>query len=166
MHTEPAQIAGRIVSNWQTHLVGRLVRPEERDRGNALMAAHPYLGFRGVVGEALYYVACLDDEWVALRGWAAAAWMCRRRDQWIGWTRAQQGERLRFVVDNVRLLILPDVQMPNLASKTLTLNIRRMATDWQAVYGHPVVLAETFVDPARFAGIPYHAAEWRYLGQI
>ena len=165
MHTKPAQIAGRIVSNWQTHLVVRLVRPEERDRWKTLMAAHHYLGFRGLVGEALYYVACLDDEWVALLGWAAAAWMCRPRDQWIGWTRAQQWERLRFVVNNVRFLILPDVQMPNLASKTLALNTRCLATDWQAAYGHPVVLAETFVDPDRFTGTAYRAAGWQYLGQ-
>ena len=165
MHTEQAQIAGRIVSNWPTHLVVRLVRPEERVRWKTLMATYHYLGFRGVVGEALYYVACLDDEWVALLGWAAAAWMCRARDRWIGWTRAQQWERLRFVVNNVRFLILPDVRIPNLASKTLALNTRRLAADWQAVYGHPVVLAETFVDPERFAGTAYRAAGWQYRGQ-
>ncbi len=165
MHTESAHIEGRAVSDWRTHLAVRLIRPNERDRWRTLMAAHHYLGFRGLVGEALYYVACLDDEWVALLGWTAAAWMCRPRDQWIGWTRAQQWARLRFVVNNARFLILPGVHVPNLASKTLALNTRRLATDWQAVYGHPVVLAETFVDPARFAGTAYRAAGWQYLGQ-
>ncbi|PSR20264.1 MAG: hypothetical protein C7B45_15750 [Sulfobacillus acidophilus] len=65
-----------------------------------LMATHHYLGFRGLVGESLSYVACVEEEWVALLGWAAAAWMPRSRDQWIGWTRAQQWVRLRFVVNN------------------------------------------------------------------
>ncbi|MCY0898081.1 MAG: DUF4338 domain-containing protein [Firmicutes bacterium] len=85
-------------------------------------------------------------------------------NQCIGWTRAQQWARVRLVVNNVRLLILPDVRIPNLASKVLALNTRRLSADWQAVNGHPVVLAETFVDPARFAGTSYRAAGWQYLG--
>ncbi len=59
MHTEQAQIAGRNVSNWPTHLVVRLVHPEERDRWKTLMATYHYLGFCRLVGEALYYVTCL-----------------------------------------------------------------------------------------------------------
>ncbi len=128
------------------------------------MAHHHYLGFRGLVGEALYYVACVDDQWVALLGWAAAAWRCRARDRWIGWTRPQQWARLRYVANNARFLILPGVQIPHRASKTLALTTRRLAADWQAIHGHPVVLAETFVDPARFAGTAYRAAGWRAVG--
>ncbi|PSR28018.1 MAG: ISAs1 family transposase [Sulfobacillus benefaciens] len=162
---KPAHIGKKPVTDWAAHLVIRLVRPEERTRWRTLMAQHHYLGFRGMVGEALMYVACLDEEWVALLGWAAAAWMCRPRDQWIGWTRSQQWERLRFVTNNVRFLILPEVHIPHLASKTLALNTRRLSEDWRAVYGHPVVLAETFVDPARFAGTAYRAAGWLRLGE-
>lgn len=135
----------------------RPVRPEERARWRSTMAEHHYLGFRGLVGESLYYVACIDDEWVALLGWAAAAWMCRPRDRWIGWTRPQQWARLRYIVNNARFLILPDVHIPNLASKTLALNTRRLSSNWQAVYGHAVLVAETFVDPGRFAGTSYRA---------
>ena len=51
-----------------------------------------------------------------------------------------------------------------MASKVLALNTRRLQADWQVVYGHPVVLAETFVDPSRFAGTSYRAAGWQYLG--
>ena len=127
--------------------------------------ARPHdLGFRGLVGEALYYVACVDDQWVALLGWAAAAWMCRARDRWIGWTRPQQWARLRYVANNARFLILPGVQIPHRASKALALTTRRLAADGQAIYGHPVVLAETFVDPARFAGTAYRAAGWQVVG--
>ena len=164
MHTDTATIRGRRVPHWAESLEVRPIRPEERDVWRTLMATHHYLGFRGLVGESLSYVACVEEEWVALLGWAAAAWMSRPRDQWIGWTRAQQWARLRFVVNNTRFLMLPDVQVPNLASKVLALNVRRLRDDWAAVYGHPVVLAETFVDPARFAGTSYRAAGWQYLG--
>ncbi len=84
--------------------------------------------------------------------------------QWIGWTRSQQWARLRFVVNNARFLILPEVLVPNLALKVITLNTRRLSADWQVVYGHPVVLAETFVDPTRFTDTSYRTAEWQYLG--
>ena len=161
----PAEVHGQPTPDWASRLEVRLVRPDERDRWRTLMAAHHYLGFRGLVGEALYYVACLDEAWVALLGWAAAAWMCRPRDQWIGWTRPQQWARLRFVVNNARFLILPGIHIPNLASKILALNTRRLAADWDQVYGHPVAIAETFVDPAHFAGTSYRAAGWSRLGE-
>lgn len=164
MHTDTPTIRGRVVPQWAAALEVRPIRPEERSSWRTLMATHHYLGFRGFVGESLYYVACVETEWVALLGWAAAAWMVRPRDQWIGWTRAQQWARLKFVVNNARFLILPDVYVPNLASKTLALNTQRLSRDWEAVYGHPVLVAETFVDPARFPGTSYRAAGWEYLG--
>ena len=97
-------------------------------------------------------------------GWRSQPNEVRPRDQWIGYTRAQQWARLRFIAHNARFLILPSVHVPNLASKVLALTTQRLSADWQAVYGHPVVLAETFVDPTRFAGTSYRAAGWQYLG--
>lgn len=130
------------------------------------MATRHYLGFRQLVGESLKYVALLDGRWVALLAWATAAFKCRPRDAWIGWTPHQQWQRLRYVVNNQRFLLLPPPgALPNLASKTLSLNTKRLATDWQAVFGHPVVLAETFLDPARFRGTAYRAANWLLLGE-
>ncbi len=97
-------------------------------------------------------------------GWRSQPNEVRPRDQWIGYTRAQQWARLRFIAHNARFLILPSVRVPNLASKVLALTTQRLSADWQAVYGHPVVLAETFVDPTRLAGTSYRAAGWQYLG--
>ncbi len=122
------------------------------------MARPHAVGFRGLVGEALDAVAGLDDQWVARLGWAAAAWRCRARGRGIGWTRPQQGARLRYAASHARFLILPGVQIPHRASKTLALTTKPLAADWQAIDGHPVVLTETFVDPARFAGTAYRAA--------
>jgi len=49
-------------------------------------------------------------------------------------------------------------------SKVLAANLRRLGADWQARYGHPLLLAETFVDPTRFRGTSYRAANWVCLG--
>ena len=143
----------------------RLVRRDEVARWQTLMARHHYLGFPGFVGERLYQVAEWQGRWLALIGWTAAAYRCRARDAWIGWTPEQRRRRLRFVANNARFLILPDAHQSNLGSRVLGLATRRLAADWQAVHGHPVVLAETFIDPARFRGTVYRAANWSVVGR-
>lgn len=146
-------------------LVVRPTRPDEESTWRELMASHHYLGFRGLVGNSLKYVAVQDGQWVALLAWAAAAFKVGARDSWIGWTPEQQWRRLHLVVSNQRFLILPGIRVPNLASRILSMNVRRLSDDWLAVYGHPVVLVETFVDPSRFRGTCYRAAGWLVLGQ-
>ncbi len=145
-------------------LTVRLVRTEERARWQETLAQHHYLGRARMVGEALWYVATASDEWVALLAWAAAALKCRPRDAWIGWSPPLQWHRLRFVVNNVRFCCLPPGR-PNLASQALALNLRRLSADWERAYGHPVLLAETFIDPTRFRGTYYRAAGWQCLGR-
>src|SRR5574341_1391555 len=142
----------------------RLVGAAERPRWRSLLAQYHYLGFRHTVGEALAYVATLDGHWVALVAWAAAALKSGPRDRWIGWTEALRVRRLHLIANNVRFLILPGAHLPNLASRILATTCRRLSRDWQACYGHPILLAETFVDPTRFAGTCYRAAGWQCLG--
>jgi hypothetical protein len=129
------------------------------------MNAHHYLGFRPIVGRSLWYVATLEEQWVALLGWGAAALKCAPRDAWIGWTPALKFRRLHLLANNVRFLILPDWHRPNFASQILALNLRRLSADWESYYGHPLLLAETFVDEARFRGTGYRAAGWQALGR-
>jgi len=151
-----------------TSLKSLIVRPiltEEREGWDRQMAEHHYLGFRSIVGESLRYVAILQGQCVALVGWGAAAFKTGPRDQWIGWTTQLQWQRLRWIANNVRFLILPGIAIPNLASKILAQNIRRLSKDWQVVHGHSILLAETFVDSARFKGTCYRAAGWIELGQ-
>ena len=143
------------------------VRPitrEERSHWDLLMRRHHYLGFNSMVGESLRYVAIQQGHWVALIGWCAAALSCKARDQWIGWSAALQYSRLPLLANNCRFLILPDVRVPNLASRILALNIKRLSSDWLTAHGHPILLAETFVDPRRFKGTCYRAAGWSFLG--
>ncbi|MDP3481994.1 MAG: DUF4338 domain-containing protein [Sulfuricella sp.] len=143
------------------------VRPVERseeDRYQAQMARHHYLGALPKIGETIWYVATWRDQWVAQMNLSAAALKCGVRDRWIGWDFRSQYGRLKLIANNSRFLILPDWHRPNVGSRVLSLLERRIAADWQARFGHPLLLLETFVDPRRFHGGVYRAANWMELG--
>ena len=145
------------------------VRPvrdaSEHAEWDRLMDAHHYLGFRCLFGGGLRHVAeTADGRWVALAGWCAGAFKVKARDDWIGWASEQQFRRLHLVANNTRFLILPGLNGGNLASRVLSLSLRRLSADMEALRGHPVLLAETFVDPSRFAGTCYLASNWTVLG--
>jgi hypothetical protein len=128
------------------------------------MNQHHYLGLQRLVGQSLCYVATMGEPWVALLAWGAAALKCQPRDAWIGWTPSLKWRRLHLIANNLRFLILPDWHRPNLASRILALNLRRLSADWERYYGHSILVAETFVDGARFQGTCYRAAGWQVLG--
>ena len=93
----------------------------------------------------------MEGHWIALLGWCSAALKVGARERWIGWSPQQKQRRLKYVAQNGRFLLLTGTgEGPNLASRVLALSVRRLREDWQAVHGHPVVLAETFVDETRF----------------
>lgn len=162
MRPEGLTAAGQAV------LAKLVVRPCQRGewaRFVALLRRHHYLGLQGVVGERLGHVAEVEGQWVALLLWAAGAMKCGVRDTWIGWHPAIAWQRLPLVVNNVRFLVVPGVEVPNLASRVLGRSVRRLCSDWEQTWGHPVLLAETFVDPRRYQGTCYRAAGWVELGQ-
>ena len=142
----------------------RPVRSVEEQRFQKLMQVHHYLGALPKISETRWYVATFKDQWIALLSFSAAALKCSPRDQWIGWNFRHQYDRLKLVTNNSRFLILPDWHVPNLASRILSLCHKRLPADWQAFFGHPIVLLETFVDPQRFQGTIYKAANWIYVG--
>ena len=142
----------------------RWVGKSEEARYRELMAEHHYLGDLAKIGHTLWYVATYGEKWTALLSFSAAAWKCGVRDRWIGWDYRHQYDRLALVANNSRFLILPDWHCPNLGSKVLSLCERRIAEDWQAHFGKPLLLLETFVDPSRFQGTVYRAANWTPLG--
>ncbi len=145
-------------------LVVRPLRPEERPTWKALLAHYHYLGYRPGVGEQLGYVARLEGHLVACLAWGAAAYRSQPREAYLGWDLATKRARLHLVASNTRFLILPWVHVPHLASKLLAATCRRLSADWQHAYGHGLLLAETFVDPTRFRGTCYRAANWVCLG--
>lgn len=145
-------------------LVVRPIVPEERLGWRVYMERYHYLGERALVGEHLLYAACLDTELVALLGWASPAMRAPARERFVGWDESMRRKRLHLVANNVRFLVLPWVRVHNLASRILGLNLRRLSRDWQQRWGHPVHLAETFVDTSRYRATCYRAANWIYLG--
>jgi hypothetical protein len=125
-----------------------------------------YLGCRGTVGENLQYaVTNGQGRLLACLLFGAAAWKCRARDEWIGWTADQRQQRLHLITNNTRFLILPSVRVPHLASWILGRVMRRLSADWEKKYRHPILLVETFVERDRFAGTSYKAANWVRLGE-
>jgi hypothetical protein len=138
---------------------------EDVARWREAMALYHYLGDGALVGESLRYVAEDERGWLALLGWGAAALKCRHREAFLGWSDQLRLQRLGFVVNNARFLILPWVRVPHLASHVLAANLRRLSRDWKHVHGHRVLVAETFVDLNRFRGTCYRACNWKYLGQ-
>ena len=144
----------------------RLITPDENKTWNSLMEKYHYLENGNMVGPQLRYVAEIGNRAVALIGFSNASYHMESRDRWIGWNDIQRERRLGFVVQNSRFLVLPDCRVPNMASKVLSLCIRRISSDWEVNFQHPVLIAETFteVDGAR-RGTGYQAAGWTRLGE-
>jgi hypothetical protein len=130
----------------------------------ALMRHHHYLGCKPMAGAQLRYLIWSGDWLVGALGWGAAAWRVAARDRWIGWSASQREQRLEWIVNNSRFLLLPWVQCPNLGSWVLGQMARQLPPDWQSRYGYRPVLLESFVEAERFQGTCYQAANWQCLG--
>jgi hypothetical protein len=87
------------------------------------------------------------------------------RDRWIGWDEPTRQRNLQRVVNNSRFLLPPWVRIQNLASVVLSMATRRLVADWWERYGIEPFLAETLVDPIRYTGNCYRAANWIVLGE-
>ena len=126
---------------------------------------HHYLGYEQPVGEHLKYVVWAQGRPIAALAWSSAPRHLGSRDRFIGWSGEARRRNIRFLAYNTRFLILPWVQVPHLASHILGRIARRLSEDWEALYGHPIYFLETFVDPERFRGTCYRAANWVLLGR-
>ena len=144
----------------------RLVRRAEgEDLFAQLLRDHHYLGYSRPVGEHLKYLVLAGPRPVACLGWSSAPLRLDLRDRFVGAPKEAYRHHLHCIAYNSRYLILPWVRVPHLASHLLARVARRIARDWQELYGHPVVLLESFVDTERFAGTCYQAANWRCVGR-
>ena len=156
-----------IESRLLDEVVVRLIEDgAERRRHDELVEREHYLHNATAVGRVLRYVAQYRAEWVAVLTFCSAALHLKPRDRFLHWTARQVKERRHLIAQNSRFLVLPSTgRWPNLASRLLKLVCARLAQDWQNQFGHPVLLVETFVDPQRFRGTCYRAANWQALGQ-
>jgi len=131
---------------------------------NGLIEHHHYLGYEQPVGEHLKYLVWAKRRPIACLAWSSAPRHLGSRDRYIGWSATARRRNIRLVAYNTRFLILPWIRVPHLASHVLGQVTNRLSRDWEGMYGHPIYFAETFIDPARFRGTCYRAANWRSLG--
>ena len=131
---------------------------------NSLMEQHHYLKYEQPVGEHLKYLAWASARPIACLAWSSAPRHLGSRDRYIGWSAEARRRNIRFIAYNTRFLILPWVRVPHLASHILAKATGALSDDWERMYGHPVYFAETFIDPGRFRGTCYRAANWVLLG--
>jgi hypothetical protein len=139
---------------------------EDAKRWRALLGRHHYLGDKPLCGAQLRYLirsAPFGD--LGALAFTSASWALKERDKYIGWRESARRRNLQRVVSNARFLIRPGVDVPNLASHVLALAARQLPADWEARYGVRPVLLETFVDPTRFSGCCYRAANWQEIGE-
>lgn len=132
---------------------------------NSLIEHHHYLGYEQPVGEHLKYLVMGQGRPLACVAWSSAPRHLGPRDRFIGWGREARKRNIHLIAYNTRFLILPWVRVPHLASHILGSIARRVSGDWQKMYGHGIYLLETFVDPSRFRGTCYRAANWSLVGE-
>jgi len=131
---------------------------------NSLMEQHHYLKYEQPVGEHLKYLAWAEGRPIACLAWSSAPRHLGSRDRYIGWSAEARRRNIRFIAYNTRFLILPWVRVPHLASHLLGRMAAILSDDWDRMYNHPIYFAETFIDPGRFRGTCYRAANWQLLG--
>lgn len=132
---------------------------------NSLLEQHHYLHYEQPVGAHLKYLVWSQSRPIACLAWSSAPRHLGARDRYIGWSPAARRQNLHFLAYNLRYLLVPWVRVKNLASHILGRMALRISRDWENLYGHPLYFLETFVDPVRFRGTCYYAANWVRLGE-
>jgi hypothetical protein len=145
--------------------VRQVRRTSDEPLFNSLIEHHHYLGYEQPVGEHLKYLVWAQGRPIACMAWSSAPRHLGSRDRYIGWSQETRKRNIRFIAYNTRFLILPWIQVPHLASHILSRVTATLSHDWERMYGHPVWFAETFIDPERFRGTCYRAANWVLLGR-
>ncbi len=132
---------------------------------NYLVYRYHYQSFKIIVGAHIKVMAFAGDIPVACLAWSSSVFRIQDRDNFIGWNYEQRNKNIRHMANNSRFLILPWVQVKNLASHILGLAVKLVSRQWECVYGYPLCLLETFVERERFRGTCYRAANWQYVGE-
>ena len=153
------------LQDWGPAVLERVQTSPQSRLFRNLIAEHHYLGYAPMVGRSLKYFIHLKGILAGAISWGSPCWKLGPRDRWIGWDESTRKRNLQGIAGNHRFLILPWVKVKNLASHALGLAARTIPQDWLKIYGIPLNLLESFVDPSRFKGTCYKAANWIYLGQ-
>jgi hypothetical protein len=159
--TTPLKVNLAAIRPLEFHLVRHT---GEEPLFNSLLDQYHYLGYAQPVGEHLKYLVYAQGRPIACLAWSSAPRHLGSRDRFIGWSAEARRKNIRFLAYNIRYLILPFVEVEHLASHILGRMAQVLSEDWNRLYGHPIHYLETFVDPGRFRGTCYRAANWKVLG--
>lgn len=146
----------------------RIISKEDRECWKAYLHTYHYLGYKKPFGSYVGYFIVSENRQQklgCLLFTASAAWALEARDKFIGWEKKHRKKLLHLIISNDRFLIFPWINVPNLASKILSLAAKQIGDDWLSVYAYRPVLIETFVDTAKYSGTCYQAANWIHLGK-
>ena len=148
-------------------LLTRVNNQEQRQLWYEYVDRYHYLGYQLPFGAQLRYFikSGATDDILGCFQFSSPAWKMAPRDRWIGWVNDQRKANLQKIINNSRFLILPWVEVKNLASRALSLAVKSVPDDWQDCYGYRPVLMETLVDRKRFKGTCYKAANWIHVGK-
>jgi len=145
----------------------RVTTPEQHRLWRELIGRYHYQGHAVPYGAQLRYLVRVTrprERLVGCLQFTSAAWRLAARDRWIGWDDRTRVRALPHVVNHSRFLLLPWVEVRNLASAVLARATRTLVGDWERAYAVRPLLLETLVDTGRFAGTCYRAANWLALG--
>ena len=160
----PVEIHGSV-ETLRPVTIRRVENQSEANRFAELMNHHHYLGYQWTVGRSVKYLFEMGHEVIGGMSWGSGSWKVGSRDKWIGWDAETREKNLSGIACNLRFLIAPWVKVKNLASHLLGRTVKRLPEDWRRLYGVELYALETFVDPSRFRGTCYKAANWIFLGQ-
>lgn len=137
---------------------------KEEQIWNFLVKKHHYLGHKVIVGRTLKYLIVSENIILGAIAYSSPAWNLGTRNQILQRMGFQHDDIMNKVINNSRFLILPTVKAKNLASKILSLSTVKVVTDWSQYYSITPLIAETFVQPSRYLGTSYKAANWIEIG--
>ncbi len=132
---------------------------------NNLMEKYHYLGSGPLCGAQIRYLIRSEYGWVGGLSFSGASYLIKARDKWIGWSEIAHHNNLQYIVSNSRFLIVPTVRVSNLASHILSKSAKQVRADWIERYKYTPILLETYVNPERFRGVSYRAANWINIGK-
>ena len=154
-------------SDYKPLYVTKVKNKEQRDLWYEYVDRYHYLGYQVPFGAQIRYFIETGKSGGGILGclqFSSSAWKMSDRDKWIGWDDNLRRQNLQKVINNSRFLLLPWVQVKNLASTVLSLACGIIADDWEDIYGYRPVLIETLVDKRKFKGTCYKAANWTHVG--
>lgn len=132
---------------------------------NYLVARHHYLGYKVAVGRCIKYLVHSGEYVLGAIAFSSPVWRLARRDTVLSECGLATADIHERVINNTRFVLLPSARVEHLASRVLSVATQQVALDWAWYYAVRPLVVETFVQPSRFDGTCYKAANWLHIGE-